>query len=59
MNANLVERSWDGLIADHPTDELCRVEPELPVGEICEPAEPHNARENRGVLDGLKIIGLA
>jgi len=46
---NLAERSSDGLIADGPKCKLRRVEP----------TEPNNARENRGVLDGLKIIGLA
>ena len=59
MNANLAERSSDGLIADNPTDELCQVEVEPPVTEVREPAEPSNARESRGVLDGLKVIGLA
>ncbi len=59
MNTNLAERSSDDLIADNPTDELRQVEPESPVTEIREPAEPYDAQENRGVLDGLKIIGLA
>jgi hypothetical protein len=59
MNANLAERSSDDLIADNPTDELHQVEPEPSAMEIPEPAEPDNAKENRGVLDGLKVIGLA
>ena len=59
MNTNLAERMADGLIADNPTDELCQVEPESPVTEIREIAVPNNAQENRGVLDGLKVIGLA
>lgn len=59
MNANLAERSSDGLIGDSPTDELCQVEPESPAPESCEPAELYDAQKNRGVLDGLKVIGLA
>lgn len=59
MNANLAERSSVGLIADSPTDELCQVEPGASAADSREPAELHNARENRGVLDGLKVIGLA
>ena len=39
MNANLAERTSDGLIAGSPTDELCQVEPGLPGTEIREPAE--------------------
>jgi len=57
MNANLAERSSDGLAADNPTDELHQVGP--PAMEIPEPAAPDSAQENRGVLDGLRIIGLA
>ena len=59
MNTNLAERLSDDLIANNPTDELRQVEPESPVTEIREIAEPDNAQENRGVLDGLKVIGLA
>lgn len=59
MNSNLAEQSSDDLIADNPTDERCQVEPDSPVTEIRELAEPFNAQENRGVLDGLKVIGLA
>ena len=59
MNTNLAERSSDDLIADNPTDELCQVAPESPVTEDREIAKPDSAQENRGVLDGLKIIGLA
>jgi hypothetical protein len=59
MNTCLAERSADGPIADGPTDELCQVEPESPATEASEPAELHDAHENRGVLDGLKVIGLA
>lgn len=59
MNANLAERSSDDLIADNPTDELHQVEPGPPAMEIAEPGEPNCAQQNRGVLDGLKIIGLA
>jgi hypothetical protein len=57
MNANLADRSSDGLVADNPTDELHQVGP--PAMEIPEPAAPDSAQENRGVLDGLRIIGLA
>lgn len=59
MNANLAERSSDDLIADNPTDELRQFEVEPPVTEVRESAEPNSAQENRGVLDGLKVIGLA
>ena len=59
MKTNLAERSSDDLIADNPTDELRQIGPELPVTENLAPAEPNDALENRGVLDGVKIIGLA
>jgi hypothetical protein len=59
MNANLAERLSDGRIADNPTDELRQFEVELSAMEVCEPAEPNSTQENRGVLDGLKVIGLA
>lgn len=59
MNANLVERSSDDLIADNPTDELRQFEVEPPATEVRAAAEPNRAEENRGVLDGLKVIGLA
>ena len=59
MNANLAERSSDGRIADNPTDELRQFEVEPPVTEVGDTSEPNSAQENRGVLDGLKVIGLA
>ena len=59
MNANPKERSSDGPVADCPTDELRQFEVEPPITEVDEPAVPNSARENRGVLNGLKVIGLA
>ena len=59
MSANLAERTSDGLIADNPTDKLCQVKPEMPATEIREPADSYDVQMNRGVLDGLKVIGLA
>lgn len=59
MNANLAERSSDDLIADIPTDELRQFEVAPPVTEGREPVGPNSDQENRGVPDGLKVIGLA
>lgn len=59
MTATLAERSSDGPVTDIPTDELPHVESESPVTDSRESAEPIDARENRGVLNGLKVIGLA
>ena len=59
MNANQAKRPSDGRIADNPTDELHQFETGPSVSEVREHAEPDSAQENRGVLDGLKIVGLA
>jgi hypothetical protein len=59
MNANQAKRRSDARIADNPTDELHQFETEPSVLEVREPAELDSAQENRGVLDGLKVIGLA
>ena len=59
MNAGLAERSSDDLIADNPTDELRQFEVGTPATEVPEPGALHDAQENRGVLNGLKVIGLA
>lgn len=59
MSANLAERSSDGLVIDNPKDELTHVESQSPVTDSRESAESVDARENRGVLNGLKVIGLA
>ena len=59
MNTNAAERLSDAPLAGSPTDELHQVEPVARVTESRELAEPCEALENRGVLDGLKVIGLA
>ena len=59
MNTSVAERPLDGPEADNFTDELTQVESEPPVTDLRESPEPAEARENRGVRDGLKIIGLA
>ena len=59
MSANLAERSSDGLVIDNPKDEPTLVESQSPVADSRESAELVDARENCGVLNGLKIIGLA
>ncbi len=59
MNASQARRPADDRIADNPTDKLHQFGAETSTSEDREPAEPNKAQENRGVLDGLKIIGLA